>query len=152
MKTSTTYLKICLFLQGLEEIVLLQMSIWKHLADLDVQAQHSLCFYPKTDQIGKEPGVQKKRHVHPTENQKRYRILTIKCNQSYLSSIMSNCKICTGQFWFDEPFVFSKCLVQLLRKCFVRRLWKHTGKQGTKVSYNWSTMQQTSESHLLSGK
>lgn len=31
------------------------MGTSKQLVDLDVQVQHSLCFYPKTDHIGIEP-------------------------------------------------------------------------------------------------
>jgi len=54
MRTLTIWL-IWLSPQQQEGRGQLQMSIWKHLTNLDTREQHSLCSYPKTDQTGIEP-------------------------------------------------------------------------------------------------
>lgn len=71
MKTWRNFLKICLFLQELEEIIQLQMSISKRWATLDVQKPRNPCFCPKTDPIGTEPeGIKQQNMFVILENHK----------------------------------------------------------------------------------
>lgn len=49
---------------------------------------------------------------------------------------MSNGEIRAGQFWFYKPLVIFKCLIELVRKCFMSRLWKHAEKEKGLVSKN----------------
>lgn len=61
---------------------------------------------------------------------------------------MSDGKIRARQFWLYKALMSSECLVNLICKCFMCRLWKHAGKRKEKerkaVSKNEEKRKKTS--------
>jgi len=104
-----------MFLLGVEGKDPQQRDIWKPPTNLGVQGSHNPCFYPEIVQTDIEPG--------DLEDMRNFCVLQgpffFKGERTYFSSIMGNSEICSREFWFDEPLVCLKSLIQLICKCFV---------------------------------
>jgi len=67
-----------------------------------------------------------------TERQEKSRVIVwnmffsqTRVGNTYISSIMLNCKCSTRKLGFGKSFVVLELFVQLLRQCLVCGLWKH---------------------------
>lgn len=47
---------------------------------------------------------------------------------TYISSVMLDCKCSPRKLWFGKPFVVLELFIQLLRQCLMCGLWKHAGE------------------------
>lgn len=68
-----------------------------------------------------------------TERQEKSRVIVgnmfsfyqTRVGNTYISSVMLNCKCGTRKLWFGKSFVVLELFVQLLRQCLMCGLWKH---------------------------
>lgn len=106
----------------MEERGLQQKGTLKNLVELGVQLPHSLCSYQGTDPLDMSPVL-----LNCLLKICCW-LISISCSNwivAYISCVVVDCKGCPSKFGLAEALMCLICLVHLLSKCFMCRLWKH---------------------------